>query len=268
MGGVKVKQVSAGAAAGADGPSLLEQVQVVPVTGREERRRLQKLLREHHYLGGLKAVGEQMHYAAVDAQGNWLALLIFSAAARHLKHRDQWIGWTGAQRERRLSLVANHSLFLILPEAHVHNLGSRVLRPALDRLSEDIGFPLAAQVALLTRQRAGRRDETVGLITDLTPAELPAAQWLQANRLAGGIENGSHQRLDITLNDDRCRVRSPNGLLILGMLRRVVISLFIHWRHRQKRPQHKSLTDFQTALGEDNLAKAFAFVTNQHPKLT
>jgi hypothetical protein len=29
-----------------------------------------------------------MYYVAVDAQGRWLALLLFSAAAKHLKHRD------------------------------------------------------------------------------------------------------------------------------------------------------------------------------------
>jgi hypothetical protein len=118
-------------------PELLEQAQVVLVTGTEERRRFQKLLRKHHYLGGLRAVGEQVYYAAVDARGNWLALLLFSAAAKHLKHRDQWIGWTRAQRDRRLSLVVNNSRFLILPQAHVPNWGSRVLRLTLDRLSAD-----------------------------------------------------------------------------------------------------------------------------------
>lgn len=116
---------------------LLKQVQIVQVTGTEERRRFQKLLRKHHYLGGLRAVGEQLYYAAVDAKGNWLALLLFSAAAKHLKHRDQWIGWIRAQRDRRLSLVVNNSRFLILPQAHIPNLGSRVLRLALDRLSAD-----------------------------------------------------------------------------------------------------------------------------------
>ena len=136
VGGVKPKKSSS------DMPSesaqeLLGQIQIVPVTGTEERRRFQKLLREHHYLGGLKAVGEQMYYAAVDAQGNWLALLLFSAAAKHLKPRDQWIGWTRAQRDRRLSLVVNNSRFLILPRAHIPNLGSRVLRLTLERLSAD-----------------------------------------------------------------------------------------------------------------------------------
>lgn len=115
----------------------LEQVRIVLVTDPKDRRRFQRLLAKHHYLGGLKAVGEQMYYAAVDAQGNWLALLLFSAAARHLKHRDHWIGWTRAQCDRRLSLVANNSRFLILPGASLPNLGSRALRLVFDRLSAD-----------------------------------------------------------------------------------------------------------------------------------
>jgi hypothetical protein len=137
-------------------------------------------------------------------------------------------------------------------------------RPAA---AEDIGFPFAAQVALITRQHEGRKDETVGLITDLSPEELPAERWLKANRLGWGIENGTHQRLDVSLNDDRCRVRSPNALWILGMLRRLVISLFMHWRAQQPTPEHHSLTDFQAAMGEDNLTMAMAFVTRQRPKL-
>ena len=136
VGGVKPKKSSS------DRPSeaaqeLLEQVRLVLVTGVEGRRRFQQLLRKHHYLGGLRAVGEQMYYAAVDAQGDWLALLLFSAAAKHLKHRDRWIGWSRSQRDRRLSLVVNNSRFLILPQAHTANLGSRVLRLTLDRLSAD-----------------------------------------------------------------------------------------------------------------------------------
>lgn len=121
----------------ADQQTLLEQVRVVLVTAPDERRRLQRLLQQHHYLGRLKPVGEQLYYAAVDVQDRWVALLLFSAAAKHLKHRDQWIGWTRPQRDRRLSLVVNNSRFLILPEGSVPNLGSRVLRLTLDRLSTD-----------------------------------------------------------------------------------------------------------------------------------
>jgi len=134
--------------------------------------------------------------------------------------------------------------------------------------AEDVGFPFAAQVALVTRQHVGRKNETVGLITDLSPKELPAQAWLQANRQGWGIENGTHQRLDVSLNDDRCRARNTNGLWILGMLRRVAISLYTHWREQQSNPRSLWFTDFQAAMGEDNLAKAFAFVTSHRPKLT
>ena len=133
---MKLKESSSGGLTEAAG-ELLKQVRMELVTGTEERRYFQKLLRKHHYLGGLKAVGEQIYYAAVDAQGHWLALLLFSAAAKHLKHRDHWIGWTRSQCDRRLSLVVNNSRFLILPHAHTANLGSRVLRLTLDRLSAD-----------------------------------------------------------------------------------------------------------------------------------
>jgi len=133
---VKQKKLSSRTPADTD-PALLKAVQIELVIEPEQRRRFQRLLQKHHYLGGLKPVGEQMYYAAVDAQGRWLALLLFSAAAKHLQHRDQWIGWTRAQRDRRLSLVINNSRFLILPETRIANLGSRVLRLTLDRLSAD-----------------------------------------------------------------------------------------------------------------------------------
>jgi hypothetical protein len=118
-------------------PASLDEVKVLSVADPEQQRQLQKLLKKHHYLGSLKPVGERMFYVAVDGRGHWLAVLVFSAAAKHLKHRDQWIGWTRAQCDCRLSLVVNNSRFLILPRAHCPNLGSRVLRLTLDRLSAD-----------------------------------------------------------------------------------------------------------------------------------
>lgn len=117
--------------------ALLEEVRLVLLTDPADRRRLQTLLGRHHYLGRLQAVGEQLHYAAVDAQGQWVAVLLFSAAAKHLKHRDAWIGWSRAQRDRRRALVVNNSRFLVLPQHAVPNLASRVLALALQRLAAD-----------------------------------------------------------------------------------------------------------------------------------
>ena len=124
-----------------DQQALLDQIQVRLVE-RTELERFKQLLDEHHYLGSLKAVGERLYYVATDAQGQWLALLVFSAPAKHLKHRDQWIGWSPAQCHRRLSLVTNNSRFLILPERSVPNLASKVLRLTLDRLADRLADPL------------------------------------------------------------------------------------------------------------------------------
>ena len=46
--------------------AVLEPVRAVLVTDLEARHRFQRLLRKHRYLGGLKALGEQLYYAAVD----------------------------------------------------------------------------------------------------------------------------------------------------------------------------------------------------------
>jgi hypothetical protein len=116
--------------------TVLESLQVRLLEAHEVKR-CNKLLDEHHYLGSVRPVGERLYYVVTDAPGQWLALLVFAAAAKHLKYRDRWIGWTDAQRERRLSLVVNNIRFLLLPERTFPNLGTRVLRRVLARLSSD-----------------------------------------------------------------------------------------------------------------------------------
>jgi hypothetical protein len=95
------------------------------------------LLAKHHYLGDVRAVGEQLFYAVADGSGDWLGVLVFCAASRRLRARDRWIGWTEEQRRRRLPLVVNNCRFLLLPHKTFPNLGSRSLRLVLDRLSAD-----------------------------------------------------------------------------------------------------------------------------------
>lgn len=82
-------------------------------------------------------MGERLYCVATDAAGRWLAILVFSAAARHLRARYQWIKWSNQQRRRRLGLITNNSRFLVLPGCSTPNLGSRILRSTLDRLSAD-----------------------------------------------------------------------------------------------------------------------------------
>jgi hypothetical protein len=115
---------------------LLKEVRV-DLASAAQIPRINKLLDQHHYLGCLRPVGQRLYYIARDGAGQWVAVLIFSAAAKHLKLRDEWIGWSNEQRRRRLSLVTNNSRFLLVPELAVPNLGSRVLRLTLDRLAQD-----------------------------------------------------------------------------------------------------------------------------------
>jgi len=108
----------------------------VRVIGPHEQKRFDELIETQHYLKDATLVGERLCYVA-EYQGQWLALLAWSAAAYHLKERDQWIGWTEEQRRRRLGWLANNSRFLIVEGAHSPNLASRVMRLNLRCLSAD-----------------------------------------------------------------------------------------------------------------------------------
>lgn len=102
----------------------------------EERERFDQLLVAQHYLKSAALVGEQLRYVA-EHEGQWVALLAWSAAAFNLKARETWIGWSAPQKQRRLSLVANNSRFLILDGCRVPNLASRVMKLCLQRLAQD-----------------------------------------------------------------------------------------------------------------------------------
>ena len=132
---------------------------------------------------------------------------------------------------------------------------------------EQVCFPLAEQAALLLRQTEGRKDELVALITSLEPSRLDATNWLRLNRDHWGIESGLHQRLDISHNDDRCRVRNDNAMLVLGMMLRLSNSLFIQWSGYKRPPDHVTTTDFQSALSEDHHRPALRLALSKCPNL-
>jgi hypothetical protein len=103
---------------------------------KDERERFDRLIVEEHYLHSVELVGEQLRYVA-EYDGEWVALLAWSAAAFNLKDREAWIGWSLRQKQRRLTLVVNNSRFLIPENRHVPNLASRAMRLCLERLSSD-----------------------------------------------------------------------------------------------------------------------------------
>ncbi len=73
----------------------------------QERPRYDELLDKQHSLKSGQLVGEQLRYVA-EYEGEWLALLSWSAGSYHLADRDRWIGWDAEQRRRRLPLIANN----------------------------------------------------------------------------------------------------------------------------------------------------------------
>jgi hypothetical protein len=93
---------------------------------------------------------------------------------------------------------------------------------------EQAGFPGARLIARLRRRvrRKGHKStETVYLISSLTLEQLDALGWLQLKRGYWIIESRLHHALDVSLDEDRSRVRNANAALVLGMFRRLVVSV-------------------------------------------
>jgi hypothetical protein len=133
---------------------------------------------------------------------------------------------------------------------------------------EQVGFPPAAQIATGRRKSGTRQRERVYLVTSCPHDKLGAEEWLQITRQGWGIENGLHLRLDVTAMEDRCRVRTQNAAWVLGMFRRLSISLYAEWKSRDPtQTKHKTYTDFLHAMSYDNHRKAFNLVNSLKPSL-
>jgi len=100
----------------------------------------------------------------------------------------------------------------------------------------------------------------------ITSADWKALNLLRCRRGYWGIEAG-HQRLDMTLDEDRSRGRMPRAMTTLGMFRRVTVS-FARARlaNPQRRRKKMSTRDFQNHLKAENSRRAFALVTSLNPK--
>jgi hypothetical protein len=83
----------------------------------------------YHYLGYKPLPGAQLRYF-IYAEERLVGLLGFGAAAWKSGPRDEWIGWSRAQRHRNLPAVVNNARFLILPWVRVSSLASKLLAMA------------------------------------------------------------------------------------------------------------------------------------------
>lgn len=93
---------------------------------------------------------------------------------------------------------------------------------------EQVAFPGARLIARLRRRvrSHGRKTtETVYLISSLRLDQLDAWGWLRLKRNYWVIESRLHHALDVSLDEDRSRVRQRNAALVLGLFRRLVVSV-------------------------------------------
>src|SRR5947208_14401986 len=113
---------------------LLLQAITVRLIEDSERQRFDEELTTKHYLKNACAVGRVLRYVA-EYQGKWVALLVFSSPAFHIKLRDQWLRWPPRQVKERRHLIAQNCRFLI-PAAPSRwpNLASHGLRLSCGRL--------------------------------------------------------------------------------------------------------------------------------------
>lgn len=98
----------------------------------------------------------------------------------------------------------------------------------LEVTPSQVGFPggrLAARLETRVKRAGKWTREVVFLLSSLALDQLEAAGMLRLKRSYWVIESRLHHCLDMTMQEDLSRVRTPNSARVLGTLRRVVLSL-------------------------------------------
>jgi hypothetical protein len=113
------------------GPLVFRQVRRT-----DDEAQFHDLIRNHHYLGYGRPVGEHLKYL-VSAGTQPVACFLWSSAPRHLGPRDRFIGWSAEARRANIRFVAYNSRFLILPWVTVPHLASHLLGRMVRMLSDE-----------------------------------------------------------------------------------------------------------------------------------
>ena len=97
-----------------------------------------------------------------------------------------------------------------------------------------LGLAGASQLALIQRTVTEKGKTTTSkhyLAISQPRSQIDATGILNLRRGHWGIEGCCHQRLDVSLGEDQCRVSAGVGAAVLGLLSRVSLALF-----EKKRP--------------------------------
>ena len=112
-------------------------VMVKPVMEKPELRLWNEYVQRYHALGYRRPCGAHQRYFIVGGGGRRLGCLMFGPSAWALLERDRWIGWSEADRARRLNWVVSNARFLLFPWVRVKNLASRALSLVTKRIGQD-----------------------------------------------------------------------------------------------------------------------------------
>jgi hypothetical protein len=145
-----------------------------------------QLMQAHHYLRYTQPVGEHLKYLVL-AGDRPVACLAWSSAPRHLKPRDQFIGWPAAVRQKNLPCIAYNTRFLVLPWAQTPHLASHLLSRIARRISADWQQLYAHPIYLLE--------------TFIDPARFRGACYRAANWIYLGLTSGRGHNARTTRGD-------------------------------------------------------------------
>jgi len=116
-----------------------------------------------------------------------------------------------------------------------------------------------------SNRKPAQEIETEYLVSSRPAAQMSAEQMLQADRRYWGIETGLHLRLDVIAGEDRSRVRKPNAVMNLAVIRRAVVSVAVHWIRHCSNPRQASMSGFFDFMSAQSARKAFSLVTTSKP---
>jgi hypothetical protein len=157
-----------------------------------ERKRFAAALAEFHYLGYRGTIGENLQYAISDTAGRLLACLLFGSPAWKCQCRDEFIGWSIEQRQRRLNFITSNTRFLILPFVRVPHLASWILGQALGKLSQDwqrkYGHPILLVETFVERDR-------------FAGTSYKAANWIRLGSTTGRSRQDRKHTLQVPIKD-------------------------------------------------------------------
>ncbi len=111
-------------------------LEIVQVRYTEHEQLYDSLIEHYHYLGYVYPVGEYLKYIFYSNERP-LGCICFSSTVRHIKCRDDYIGWTKQEREVNLHLTAYNTRFLLLPWVSIYCLASQLLSLSVKIISKD-----------------------------------------------------------------------------------------------------------------------------------